>query len=87
MTSITHSLQYCNIAQCKLCRLQQLDTNSNLYSNLAYIKKYSLDGPGSCKTIFCIYMIYCKAHKCQMKHIGFTTTKLNKRMSDIVLLL
>ena len=59
-SSINHSLQYCNTAQCKLCRLQQLDTNSNFYSNLAYII-YSMDGPGSCKTMFCIYMISCKA--------------------------
>ena len=31
--------------------------------------------------MFCIYMISCKTHKCHMKYIGFTTTKLNKRMS------
>ena len=81
MSSIGNfSLQYCNTHQCKTCRLQILDTDVNFYSNLAY-KKYNINGHGKCDTRNCIYLISCKHKNCHMKYIGFTTTKLNKRLA------
>ena len=75
-----HSVQYCGTTQCKICRLQRLDKDTNFYSNLA-IKKYGINGHGSCDTMNCIYLISCGANNCHMKYIGFTTTKLNKRLA------
>ena len=81
MSSVNNcSLQYCNTPQCKICRLQKLDTNPEFYSNLAY-KKYKINGHGMCNTKNCIYLIYCNAKNCHMKYVGFTTTKLNKRLA------
>ena len=80
MLSSNYSLQYCKTTQCKICRLQQLDTDTNFFSNLSHTK-YNISEHGSCKTTFCIYMISCRAQKCHMKYIGFTSTKLNKFMS------
>ena len=74
------SIQYCNTAQCKICRLQRLDENTNFYSSLAY-NQYRLNNNGSCNTRNCIYMISCSAENCHLKYIGFTTTMLNKRLA------
>ena len=73
-------LEYCNIKQCKICRLQVLDTNTEFVSNLA-IKKFKFTGEGSCKSKDCVYMISCRHPECQMKYVGFTTTPLNKRLA------
>ena len=68
------SLLYCNTLLCIL------DQDPEIYSNLA-VKKYSINGHGSCKSLKCIYLISCRHVGCQMKYIGFTTTPLNKRLS------
>lgn len=73
-------IRYCNTPQCKICRLNVLDTDIDFYSNLA-VKKYTFNGEGSCKSKNCIYLISCKHPGCQMKYVGFTTTPLNKRLS------
>ena len=74
------SVQYCNAPQCKICRLQPLHTNPEFYSNLAY-EKYNINGHRMCNTKKCIYLICCNAENCHMKYVGFTTTKLNKRLA------
>ena len=79
MTS-TNTIQYGNTPQCKICRLQTLDTDINFYSNLA-IKQYTVDGHGACNAINCIYLISCKAKNFHIKSVGVTTTKLNKRLA------
>ena len=73
-------LSYCNTPQCKICRLQVLDTDTEFHSNLA-VKQYNLVGDGSCKSKNCIYLITCKHIECHMKYVGFTTTPLNKRLA------
>ena len=74
------SIQYCNTAQCKICRLQRLDEDPNFHSSLAY-NQYKKNNNGSCNTRNCIYLISCSAENCHLKYIGFTTTMLNKRLA------
>ena len=73
-------LSYCNTPQCKICTLQLLDVNPDFYSNLS-IKKHTFSNDGSCKSKNCVYLISCKAPRCHMKYVGFTTTPLHKRLS------
>ena len=74
------NIQYCNTPQCKICRLQVLDTNINFYSNLSH-NEYMVNANGYCNTKNCIYLISCKRIDCHMQYTGFTTTYLNKRLS------
>ena len=74
------SIQYCNTPQCKICRLQLLDTSITFSSNLAN-KQFQINQNGYCNTKNCVYMITCKQEKCHMKCIVFTTTSLNKRLA------
>ena len=81
MSSVNnYSVQYCNTPQYKICHLQTLDINPQFYSNLAY-EKYNINGHGMCNTKNCIYLICCNVENCHMKYVGFTTTKLNKRLA------
>ena len=74
------TIRYCNKPQCKICRHQILDTSPTFISNLAQ-KTYNINTDATCDTINCIYKISCKAQNCRQSYIGFTTTKLNKRLS------
>lgn len=73
-------VQYCNTPQCKICRLNLLDTNPYYNSNLAS-KNYKINGNGSCNSQNCIYLISCKQEDCHQCYVGFTTTKLNTRLA------
>ena len=75
-----YGLSYCRTPQCKICQFQLLDRDPTFYSNLA-IKQFNINGDGSCDTKNCIYVIMCKQKNCHMCYIGYTTTKLNKRLS------
>lgn len=79
-TSHTTSIEYCNINPCKICRLKQLDTDIEFYSNLTGVK-YTLTENSSCNSNNCIYLISCKQPNCHQKYVGYTTTDINKRLS------
>ena len=45
------------------------------------MNNYQINGNGCCDTSDCIYIISCKQNDCHMHYVGYTTTKLNKRLS------
>ena len=40
-----------------------------------------VNGDGTCNTTNCIYLISCDAKNCHMNYVGFTTSKINKRLA------
>ena len=73
-------IQRCGVSQCKLCRNNQLDTNTIFHSNLSK-KRFECEFHQNCKTNLVIYLISCKHPNCCMKYVGRTCCALNRRLS------
>lgn len=73
-------IKKCGVPQCKLCRCDQLDTNTKFNGCLSK-EIFEITFDQTCKTSSVVYLITCKQENCAMQYVGKTKLPLNRRLS------
>ena len=80
MDNATSRIQYCQTAQCKVCKNKQLDTKIEFHSNLSK-KSFEINFHQNCKTNIVIYLISCRHPNCTLKYVGRTNHAICRRLA------